>query len=172
MVAILAFIGVSCQKDELDFADESIIVKNTLGISVYKMNPDYFDKIFVEVTPEGLNKVLALDPKNLNSYTIDSKGKLMPKYRHLLKSGYMVGGSSSNASYTDISFTEYYEYNKDHNTSSWPDDLIKPRIIDNDPYKEYYWMGCIDCEQKEFTLGQINEMIENGTLENYFTRIK
>ena len=169
---LFLFIGAACQKDEMQYADESIVVSNNPGVSVYKMNLNYMDKVIVEVTPEGLNKVLALDDKTLDSYHIDSKGNLMPKYRHLLKSGYIVGGGSSKASFTDITFTEYYNYNKEHGVSCWPSELIKPRIIDNDPYEEYYWMGCLDCAIKEFTLGQINEMIENGTLEKYFTKLK
>jgi hypothetical protein len=173
VIALLfLFFGASCQKDELEYADESIIVSNNPGVSVYKMNLDYLDKVRVEVTTEGLNKVLALDDKNLDSYNIDSKGNLMPKYRHLLKSGYIVGGDGSKASFTDITFTEYYKYNKENGVSCWPDELIRPRIIDNDPYVEYYWMGCLNCTIKEFTLGQINDMIESGTLEEHFTRIK
>ncbi len=168
----LLFIGTSCEKYELDYADESIVVSNNPGVTVYKMNLDYLDKVRVEVTPEGLNKVLALDDKNLYNYNMDSKGNLMPKYRHLLKSGYIVGGGSSKASFTDITFTEYYKYNKEHGVSSWPAELIRPRIIDENPYEEFYWMGCLNCSLKEFTLGQINEMIENGTLEEHFTRLK
>ena len=169
---LLSLMGAGCQKDEIEYADESIVVSNNPGVSVYKMNLNYLDKVFVEVTPEGLNKVLALDDKTLDSYTMDSKGKLMPKYRHLLKSGYIVGGGSRKASFTDITFTEYYNYNKEHGVSSWPDELIKSRIIDNDPYEELYWMGCLGCSIKEFTLAQINEMIENGNLEEHFARIK
>ncbi|MFV0267366.1 MAG: hypothetical protein ACK5HT_09545 [Draconibacterium sp.] len=169
---LFLIIGAGCQKDELDYADESIVVSNKPGITVYKMNLDYIDKVRIHVTSEGLSKVPILDDSTLNSYNIDSKGNLMPKYRHLLKSGYIVGGGTRNASFTDITFTEYYNYNKEHGVNSWPAELIRPRIIDNDPYEELYWMGCLDCGLKEFTLGQINEMIENGTLEEHFTRMK
>lgn len=173
IVALLfLFIGAGCEKDELDYADESIVVSNNPGVTVYKMNLDYLDKVRVKVTPEGLSKVPILDDNTLDSYDIDCKGKLMPKYRHLLRCGYIVGGGSSKASFTDITFTEYYNYNKEHGVNSWPAELIIPRIIDNDPYEAFYWMGCLDCAIKEFTLGQINEMIESGTLEEHFTRLK
>ena len=170
---LILFIGVSCEKDELDYADESIVVSNKPGVSVYKMNPDYIDKVRVHVTSEGLSKVLILDDNTLDSYDVDGKGNLIPKYRYVLKSGYTVGGNaSSEDSYTDITFAEYYNYNKEHGVNSWPAELIKPRIIDHDPYEEYYWMGCLNCSLKEFTLAQINEMIEKGTLEEHFTKIK
>ncbi len=174
VIALLfLFIGASCDKDELDYANESIVVSNNPGVSVYKMNLDYLDKVRVLVTSEGLSKVPILDDSTLDSYIVDGNGNLIPKHRYVLKSGYVVGGNAnSEDSYTDITFTEYYNYNKEHGVNSWPVELLKPRIIDNAPYEEYYWMGCLDCAIKEFTLGQINEMIENGTLEEHFTKIK
>ncbi len=172
VVLLLIFIGTSCQKDEFEYADESIIISNHPGVFVYKTSFDYLDKVWIQVTPDGnLNRILSLTTDD-NNLVIDKEGNITPKYRHLLKSGYIVGDAHEWAAYTDISFTEYLDYNEKNNVNSWPMELIELRIVDKNPYEELYWMGCLNCSIKEFTLGQINEMIEKGTLEEHFTRIK
>lgn len=174
VVLLFLFMGASCQNDDIEYADESIVVYNNPGFHVYKTKANYFDKVWVEVTSDGkLNKVLIIDEKNIHLNYIEDKNKeLQPTYRHLLKSGYIVGDASRKAQYTDITFTEYYDYNKENKVNSWPDELIWPRIVDEDPYEELYWMGCLNCKMQKFTLGEINDIIENGTLETTFTKIK
>jgi hypothetical protein len=174
VVLVLLFIGASCQKDDIEYADESIVLYNNPGFNVYKTRGDFFDKVWVEVASEGsLNKVLSLDvEKDIHNYDIDKKGNLTPKYRHKLKSGYVVGDANIMAKYTDITFTEYYQYNKENNVGSWPDELIRNRIVDEDPYEKLYWIGCLSCKMQKFTLGEINELIENGTIETIFTKLK
>lgn len=173
VLLLFLFLGVACEKDEIEYADETIIVSNNPGISVYKMDLDYIDKVWIQITSEGkLNRVLCLDDNSIDNYKLDSNNRLIPNYRYLLKSGYIVGDANRNAAYTNITFQEYYNYNKKNGVNSWPDELIKPRIVDKNPYQELYWMGCLDCKIKEFTLAQINEMIENGTLEEHFTKVK
>jgi hypothetical protein len=171
---LLLFMGVSCQKDEIEYADENVVVYNNPGFHVYKTKANYFDKVWVEVTSDGkLNKILIIDEKNVHlNYKLDKNGELQPTYRHLLKSGYIVGGAAQQAQYTDITFTEYYNYNKENKVNSWPDELIWARIVDEDPYEELYWMGCLDFKIEKFTLGEINNMIENGTIDSVFTKLK
>jgi hypothetical protein len=66
-VLLLLFTGASCQKDEMEFADESIEISSKPGISVYKTNSNYFDNISVQITTEGImNKIPA--------YTLNNPG--------------------------------------------------------------------------------------------------
>ncbi len=88
---LLLFVGAGCQKDEIEYADESIIVSNHPGFFVYKTNINYLNKVWVQITPDGnLNGILSLT-RNDNNLVIDREGNIMPSYRHLLKSGYIVG---------------------------------------------------------------------------------
>ena len=170
VVLLLLFTGASCQKDEMEYADENIVVSNRPCVFIFKTKDNYSDKIWVQITPEGnLNRIPVLNKQN---YDIDKNGKLKPKYRYILKSGYMVGDAHEWAAFTDITFTEYLSYNEKYGITHWPDTLLWPRIIDKDPYIELFWMGCLDCKIKEFTLGEINEMIEDGTIEKHFTKLK
>lgn len=84
----------------------------------------------------------------------------------------MVGDAHQRAAFTDITFTEYLRYNEKHGIDHWPDELLWPRIIDKDPYTELYSIGCLDCAEKIFTLGEINKMLEEGTIEEHFTKLK
>lgn len=172
IVLLLLFAGAGCQKDVINYDDESITVSNNPGVFVYKTKDSYMDKVWVQITPEGeLNQILALDRKDTN-IEIDKDDNVIPLYRHLLKSGYVVGDAHKWAAYTDITFKEYLSYNEKNGTGSWPEELIWPRIIDRNPYVELYWWGCLNCKTEKYTLGEINTMIENGTLETVFTKLK
>lgn len=172
VVVLLLFLGASCQNDDIEYADESIVVSNHPGIFVFKTKDNYSDKIWVQITPEGaLNAIPVLTEETQNMY-IDKNGNVNRTRWFLLKSGYIIGPAHERAAFTNITLTEYLQYNKKNNIDHWPDELIWPRIIDKDPYSELYWMGCLDCAIKEFTIGEINKMLENGTLETVFTKLK
>ena len=173
VVLLLLFIGASCQKDDFEVADESIVVDNFPGVSIYKTKGNYFNNIAFKLTPDG-------HPNGERGYTlkdprikVDNKGRISPNFRWYLKSGYIVDIQvDSNEVFTDISFQEYVDYNTKTGLSSWPDELLIPRIVDKNPFTEFYYMGCINCPIKKFTLGELNTMLENGTIEEHFTKLK
>ena len=177
-VLLVLFIGAGCQKDKIEYADESIVVSNrSPGLSIYKTRGDYLDKIVVQVSKDGdIISLPSLKIEDDPNYEIDRNGNIKANYRRLLKNGYIVGGGRLLNAYTDITFNEYVAYNKEHNVAVWPVELVKPRIIDYNPYIEFYGSVChgidIDCSVQEFTLGEIYEMLENGTIEEHFTRYK
>jgi hypothetical protein len=143
------------------------------GVAIYKTKGDYIDYVTLQVLPDGrLNKIPSLTLEYLNAYFEDHGEKL--KTRWHLKNGYVIdiGGTAMNESFTDITMQEYAAYNTANNTGGWPNDLIKPRIIDNDPFTEFYYMFCLHCKTIEFSIGEINEMLENGTIEEHFTKLK
>jgi hypothetical protein len=172
LVLLLFFIGAGCQKDEIKYADESITVSNNPGFFLFKTKSDYSDKIWVQITPENeLNQIPTLT-KDSQNYLIDNKGNVKRTNWYILKNGYVIGPAHEWAAYTDISLKEYLAYNEKNNVNQWSNELIRARIVDKNPYTELYWVGCLDCQIKGFTLGEINDMIKNGTLETVFTKIK
>lgn len=171
-VLLFLFLGTSCQKDEFEYADESISISSWPAISVFKTNGDYFNNITV-----GLN-----DKKGINSYPdyheksenvlVNEKGEYNYKYKWLLKSGYIVvQGGDFNSAVTDISLTEYVKFNEPFKTN-WDTVMLSSRIIDKNPFAEFYFLNGINKTPKTFTLGEINKMIENETLETVFTKLK
>ena len=176
LIFLLLFLGGSCQKDEIEFADESIIVSNRPpGLSIYKTRGDYLDKVLIRISDKGeIIATPAINVEDNPNFITDKNGKIKASYRRLLKNGYIVGGGWLDAAYTNITFDEYVTYNQKHNVVVWPVELLEPRIIDRDPYLEFYASVCHgnDCQVQEFTLGEIYEMLENGTIEEHFTRYK
>jgi hypothetical protein len=172
VVLVLLFMGTSCQKDEMEYADEKIEISSWPAISVYKTKNDYFNNITV-----GIN-----DKKDIRSYPdyniksdnvfVEKDGEYKFKYKWLLKNGFVVEkGGDFNCAVTDISLTEYINFNEPYKTN-WDTILLKARIIETDPYTKFYFHNGINKTPRTFTLGEINDMIENGTLETVFTKLK
>jgi len=172
-ILILLFISTGCEKDEIEYADESIVVSSIPGISIYKTKKDYYNYISVQITDEGLINAIpdySLDDPRI---IIDKDGKATPNFRWRLKSGYIVDKETGrNEIFTDITIQEYIAYNIQNDVFGWPGELIRPRIIDKNPFYEYYYYNGFNKSEKQFTLKELNEMLENGTIEEYFTKLK
>lgn len=129
----------------------------------------------VKISEEGnITSLPSIKIENNPNYEIDNNGNIKANYRRILKNGYIVGGGHLLGVFTDITFKEYVAYNQKYGVAAWPLELVEPRIIDRDPYIEYYASVChgSDCPVQEYTLGEIYEMLENGTIEEHFTRYK
>ncbi len=164
---IMVLLFSNCNKEEIEYADENIVIsRQPTGFSVYKTNKDYFN--YIAIGFDG-NIVTMYPDYDLNSprITIEEDGSITYNLRWRLKSGYIVGkGINIDRVFTDITFQELIE--QDDISSSW----FKQRIIDEEPFTEYYWLGGLNLPNKEFTLGEINEMCEDGTLETVFVKLK
>jgi hypothetical protein len=173
VVLLFLFLGASCQKDEFEYADESIEVYNSPGIAVYNTKGDYFN--LVDLNVDSLNNITMI-----RSYiTGDSRvlmsenGNITFSNRWRLKSGYIVAKEVSiRYSFTNITLKEYVDYTTKYNSGAWTDEMLLPRIIDRDPFLSFYYLNGINQSEMKFTLGEINEMLENGTIEKYFTKLK
>jgi hypothetical protein len=169
----MSLLGTGCEKDEIQYADEGIEVSSSPNISVYRTKSDYFNLISLQLLPTGQLNAIPSYTKDDSRIKVDANGKISPNTRWRLKSGYIVDKESYiNRVYTNITFQEYVDYNTKNKVAGWPDDLIEPRIIDKDPFIEYYILDGLNKEVKTYTLRDINEMIENGTLETVFTKLK
>ena len=172
-VFAILIIFVDCNKDELYYSDESIIVNSEPSISIYKTNGDYFHYVYVGI--DSIDNITMSPAYTSNSpfINIDKNGNITYTQRWKLKSGYIVCKEMeyNNMAFTNITFQELIEYT-DKNGGDIPANWFKSRIIDKEPFTEYYWLGGLNHQTQEFTLGQINKMIENGTIETVFTKIK
>lgn len=172
-VLLLFFLGASCQKDDFEYADESIEVYNSPGIAIYKTRGDYFNLVVVKV--DSINNItmtpgyIKSDPRVL----ISENENITFSNRWRLKSGFVVAKEVSiNYSFTNITLKEFVDYTTKYNSGAWTDEMILPRIIDRDPFLIYYHMSGIKQGEKKFTLGELNDMIEDGTIEEQFTKLK
>ena len=173
VILLFAFIGASCKKDEIEISDESIIIDNQPGISIYKIKGDYFNFISLQLLPDGRLNAIPDYTINSSRIIVSGDGKIKINTRWLLKNGFIVDKESSLRDvFTDITFQEYVDYNTANNTGGWPNELIKPRVIDENPYVEYYHLNGLNKREKKFTLGELNKMIEEGTLETVFEKLK
>ncbi|MBN1821248.1 MAG: hypothetical protein JXR31_10855 [Prolixibacteraceae bacterium] len=171
-VLLLLFIGAGCEKESFEIADESIVVDNRPGFSIYKTSHNYFNYVSIKLTDDGQPNAIPGYTLDDSRIKVDSNGNITPNFRWRLKSGYIVDKETYfDGVFTNITIQEYVEYTT-KNIGGWPDDLLLHRIKDKDPFTEFYYTGCLNCPLKEFTLGEINEMLENGTIEEHFTRLK
>ena len=134
---------------------------------------DYFNNISVEILSSGQLNAIPDYTLASPSIKIGANGAITPNYRWRLKSGYIIDqGSNTNKVFTSITFQEYVEYNEKNQVAGWPSNLIEPRIIDKNPFMEFYYYDGLNKAEKLYTLGEINKMIEDGTLETVFKKLK
>ena len=172
IVLLFLFIGVACQKDEIPSADESIEISSMPGISIYKTNGDY--RNYLAVCLDSLDNITCTPLFGNDSSIVqkNSKGDYVLKSRYALKNGYMLGDIYLDYAFTDITVNEMVEKYLESGPSFWTINKYSERIIDRDPFTEFYYLDGLNMGGQKFTLGEINKMIENGTLETVFTKLK
>lgn len=169
----LPFIFLGCKNDELDFANENIVIDNQPSISVYKTKNNYFDYVYIGVDSIGNITMTPSYSSTDSRFIVNDKGKVTYTQRWRLKSGYIVCKEMNydKMAFTNITFQELVEHTDSIGFDA-PISWFQSRIIDRDPFTEYYWLGGLNKPNQDFTLGQINNMIENGTIETLFKKIK
>ncbi|GAB1415027.1 hypothetical protein MASR2M117_04330 [Paludibacter sp.] len=180
-IFILTFLSffiifLSCNNDELNFADENIVIDNLPAISVYKTKKNYFDYVYVGIDSVDNLTMIPAHTSTDSRIFVDAKGKVTYTLRWRLKSGYIVCKEMhyKDMAFTNITFQELIDVTDSNGGKSPESSWFKSRIIDRDPFTEYYWSGTLTygSSYKEFTLGQINDMLENGTIETVLKKIK
>lgn len=170
ILPISVFLG-SCDKDEIEYADEKVVVNNIPGIAIYKTKSNYYDKI--AVCQDSSGNVTCYPSYSYESDNIQIKeDKVILKNRYLLKSGYIVEPIFIDYAFTNITIKEMVDKTKEFGSNYWLLNKFENRIIDNDPFSEFYFLGVQDGPEKEFSLGEINEMFKNGTIEQIFSKLK
>ena len=163
--------GASCQKDEIEYADEGIEIASHPGISIYKSKSTYKDKLAVCIDKEGnitCTPLFGNDPNIVNK-SKDGEFKLIR--RHFLKSGYVLEDIYLDYAFTNITVNEMVETFSKFGAEYWSLERYSGRIIDRDPFFEFYHTNGTGLPEL-ITIGEINDMIENGTLETVFVKLK
>ncbi|MEI7501254.1 MAG: hypothetical protein WCK84_12515 [Bacteroidota bacterium] len=171
-VLIIAIILACCKKEKTEPNNQNIVLTTeTPGFSIYKTKADYFNCVFVGIDS---NENITMTPAyNSNSPFIlkDENGNIFYTQRWKLNQGYIVSKEMSfPIAFTSITFQELVEYT-DKNGGDIPISWFNSRIVDKNPFTEFYYTKNLN-PPREITLGEINKMIEDGTLETVFTRIR
>ena len=174
LLLIIVILLANCKKSNIDYYDESKIVNNTPGLSIYKTNGDYIDFIHFQLDS---NNIITMSPcykpTNSSRIIIDKDGNVHQNFRYKLKSGYIVSNNANiSYTYTDITFQEYFDITNESGEWYIPNSLLKQRIVDRNPFTEYYYLNGLNGNYREFTLGEINDLAEEGNLESVFTKLK
>lgn len=131
-----------------------------LTLWVYKTKNDYSNNVALE---------LSEDKSKITSFPGPSDIKF--KWPLKLHQDFYLGGAFGgvNTGYLSLTKTEYSQYE----ISPGPDSLYK-LLIDKDPFLEFY--EYIDRHNVFANDGidtvKLNQLIDNGELEKYFTRLK
>ena len=163
-------LGTGCKKDEIQYADENIQVSSLPGFCIYKTRNNYINNIEVGIDSIGNVGWTPLYSYSSNAVIVD-KGHVSLKYRYVLRSGYILDFTGFNIVFTDITIKEMCEKYQEFGPDYWSGKM-QSRIIDKDPFNEFYHLNGINKPEKIYTLGEINKMIELGTLETVFDKLK
>jgi len=142
------------------------------GVSIYKTKSDYFN--LVDIGMDG-NKIFRRSSfSNDKSKLLISEEDTLYKRRTKLVHGYILDLEADFRYdvFLDLTFKRHLLLEIELNLATLPDDTLKNHILDKSPYIEFYQE--ID-NTKKFNFNdtsQLNNIIRQGKLEEYFTRIK
>ena len=139
-----------------------------IGYCIYKTSADYY--YYYQVPEKGITDLIIYCFSQ--NYRFDNDTIISGRFR--LENNYILDyRPDGNGSFTDLTFGELIRY-CEKNGEPFNMDSILNRVIDTDPFLEFY----IDTK-KEFhplenpdDFQRINEIICNGELEKYFKRLK
>lgn len=160
-----------CEKYEL--ADEDTVISVRMpSISVYKTRKDYFDKVTVKYTDGEITQTPGYTP-TCSRIFIDDNGNVSFTNRWRLINGYVLSREFYlNHSFTNVSIQEFIDTYEKIFPPGWDTQKLEPRVVDKDPFISYYYCEWKNCKKDEFTIGELNRMIKNGMLEQYFDKLK
>lgn len=170
------------------FCDREDLVPDP-ALGIYLSSPDYFS-YFAPSTNESGEVVVTPYFQENDSRIYITETDTMFSRRVTLSEGYVLSGEIyPEAPFTDVSYKECFR--RQDTESPITADLLNNRIIDTDPFTEYYY---VDVEfvtkyrdqfrnlgyssGKEVYLSfqeaakEINKIISEGNLEEHFTKVK
>ncbi len=172
---LMAFLMLSsCEQEPLEIADENIEVGNLPGFSIYKTKGSYFNYLSFKLNPDGTpNAIPDYDLSYPDLFQYYPDGRVKPRFRWYLESGYVVSGENWVTDvFTNITVWEYANNYQKNNYSYWDHKSLIRRIIDKNPYKEFYYYDAYKKGTHTFTLGEINLIMKSGKALEYFEKIK
>jgi hypothetical protein len=169
---LLVFVWAGCEKDEedLSYLDYKKALSTPPIFAIYKTKQDYFHNVNLGTSPSGEIKFSQQFIDNDSRVTV-YKGKFYYNSRYRLDDNYILSYEISPSDcFTSISYDEYI---RDKMSPIYNEGLINPKlvqnIIDRDPFTEFYYTSS---EYSGFTIEEINQLIKEKNLEEFFTKIK
>jgi hypothetical protein len=160
MIALVIFFLFSCSKQR----DADV---PRFHVHIYKTNADYFNYINLwgKDQEHASNVLISNRLKFENNDTIF-------KWRWKLEQGYVADVTEIwyTDYFTNISFKEMLRYNESNGI--FPFDSIETRIIDRDPFIEFYVDDRDSFYRMPEPIDELNEIIRNGEIEKYLHRLK
>lgn len=167
-IIILSFAATNC--DPFTYQDIAP------GISIYKTSSDYFTLTDIGMKGDRIFRTSSYSQEWSKFYFRDND--TIYKYRERLIDGYILDFEADDRYdvFLNLSFKECMNLEVKYNQPCLLDDTLRNYIIDKDPYIEYYRdmanprlfshiVGKVDTSE-------INQIIRDGKLEQYFTRLK
>lgn len=156
----------ACEENYYDHVDEN------LHLVVYKTRADYFN--YVNVWGKNVSAPSTLTLEDTNRIAIVGNDTIY-KLRWRLEDNYVMDVViNPNDRFTNITFAEIVSYNEKHpEHPAYPMHVIFDRVIDKNPFLEYYRdVNDVFFVGDSTKVEQVNQLIRDGELEKYFKRIK
>ncbi|MDA3927904.1 MAG: hypothetical protein PF541_03035 [Prolixibacteraceae bacterium] len=159
------FFNVSCSKEEI----------TKPGLVIVKLqNVEDFDKVFIGMYED--NEIWRtpsfgwLDERSgiIDSDSILLTRKILSNEFVLVAEGLVYGRDAM----LDLTVKEYIKMQNELGELSIPEDVILEHVVDKEPYIEFYYD---ENRPRIFELNdvdEINDIIENGELDQYFKKVK
>lgn len=146
------------------------------GISIYKTSSDYFTLIDIGMKGDQIFRTSSYSQDINKFYFIDND--TIYKNRVRLIDGYILDCEADERYdvFLSLSFKECMILEVKYNQLCLPHDTLRKYIIDKDPYIEYYRdmaePRLFNYVVEKVDTSEINQIIRDGKLEEYFTRLK
>lgn len=146
------------------------------GIAIYKTRGDYFKLVTIGIKDNIIFRQ--------SSYTLETSKFFITStdtiYRNRVKliDGYIldVEADEKYDVFLNLTFKDHMKLEAELNRTTLPEDTLRKHILDTNPYIEFYR----DTESprkfsnqiEKIDTSQLNQIIRQGNLQQYFTRLK
>ena len=145
------------------------------GISIYKTNGDYFELADIGMKGDDIFRT-SIYSIELHKFIFTDTDTLY-KYRIKLEKGYILDfeADSKYDVFLDLTFKEHMSLEKTY-PGGIPRDILRDHILDRAPYVEYYRDTAeprlFGQTPETVDTSEINQIIKDGKLGQYFEKIK
>jgi len=146
------------------------------GITIYKTNGDYFKIGTIGIKD---NQIFRKPSFTLDTFKFFYRDQdTIYKYRAKLIYGYVLDCESDENYdvFLNLNFKQWMLLEKTCERTTLPDDTLRNHILDENPYIEFYRDNAVPRKfsplVEDVDTAEINQIIRDGKLEQFFTRLK
>lgn len=168
---LITLTETGCKKEEdLSFLDNSKEFYVSMpGFAIYKTKQDYFFNVPIRPYEDGY-QCFELNEKSAQITLF--KGKYYFNERYRLIDNYVVDSwVGSDYYFTSLSFDTYIREKLEPVVGATNPKMISS-IIDRDPFTEFYYSDKRLNGKAGFTISELNQLIKDKSLEQYFRKVK